>query len=50
MRTIERSSLFKRDFKKHGDINASLIEVLYKLMNDEELPEKYHDHSLSAER
>jgi len=49
MRTIERSSLFKRDFKKHGDINASLIEVLYKLMNDEELPEKYHDHSLSGD-
>ena len=49
MRTIEHSSAFKRDFKKHGDINASLIEVLYKLMNDEELPEKYHDHALSGD-
>ncbi len=49
MRTIEYSSPFKRDFKKHGDINASLIEVLYKLMNDEELPEKYHDHALSGD-
>jgi mRNA interferase YafQ len=49
MRTIEHSSPFKRDFKKHGDINASLIDVLYKLMNDEELPEKYHDHALSGD-
>ena len=46
MRTIERSSAFKRDFKKHGDIDAALIEVLYKLLNDDPLPEKYRDHSL----
>ncbi len=49
MRTIERSLPFKRDFKKHGDIDAALIEVLYKLINDEELPEKYRDHSLSGD-
>lgn len=49
MRTLERSTAFKRDFKKHGDIDAALIEVLYKLINDEELPEKYHDHALSGD-
>jgi hypothetical protein len=43
MRTIDRSSAFKRDFKKHGDIDAALIEVLYKLLNDEVLQEKYRD-------
>ena len=46
MRTIDRASAFKRDFKKHGDINAALIDVLYKLLNDEVLPEKYRDHAL----
>jgi mRNA interferase YafQ len=46
MRTIERSSAFKRDFKKNGDIDSRIIEVLYKLINDEVLPEKYRDHSL----
>ena len=49
MRTIERSTPFKRDFKKHGDIDSGLIEVLFKLLNDEELPEKYRDHSLSGD-
>ena len=49
MRTIERSTAFKRDFKKHGDLDTSLIDVLYKLINDEALPEKYQDHSLSGD-
>lgn len=30
MRTIDRSTAFKRDFKKHGEIEVALIEVLYK--------------------
>jgi mRNA interferase YafQ len=46
MRTIERASAFKRDFKKHGEIDVGLVEVIYKLLNDEELPEKYRDHGL----
>ncbi len=46
MRTIERSVAFKRDFKKHGDIDTAFIEVVYKLISDEELPEKYRDHAL----
>lgn len=49
MRTLERSTAFKRDFKKHGDIDAALIDVLYKLINDEDMPEKYHDHALSGD-
>ena len=46
MRTIERSSAFKRDFKRHGEIDTALIDVLYKLIHDEDLPEKYRDHAL----
>jgi mRNA interferase YafQ len=49
MRTIDRSSAFKRDFKKHGDIDAALIEVFYKLLNDEVLQEKYRDHLLTGD-
>lgn len=49
MRIIERSSAFKRDFKKHGEIDVGLIEVLYKLLNDEVLPEKYRDHGLTGD-
>lgn len=49
MRKIDRSSAFKRDFKKHGEIDVQLIEVLYKLLNDEVLPEKYRDHLLSGD-
>jgi mRNA interferase YafQ len=49
VRTIDRSTAFKRDFKKHGDIEVALIEVLYKLLNDEVLPEKYRDHSLTGD-
>lgn len=49
MRTIDRSTAFKRDFKKHGDIDAGLIEVLFKLLNDEILPEKYRDHQLTGD-
>ena len=49
MRKIERTNQFKRDFKKHGDIEVALIEVLYKLINDEPLLEKYQDHALTGE-
>lgn len=49
MRKIEYSSQFKRDFKKHGELEARLIDVLYQLLNDIELPEKYRDHNLSGD-
>ena len=48
MRTIERTNAFKRDFKKHGELDAALIEILWKLGNDEELPERYRDHALTG--
>ncbi|MCX7115129.1 MAG: type II toxin-antitoxin system YafQ family toxin [Gammaproteobacteria bacterium] len=48
MRKIDRSTAFKRDFKKHGDIDTALIDVLYKLIHDETLPEKYRDHGLTG--
>lgn len=31
MRSIDRSSAFKRDFKKHGDMDAALVEVSVRL-------------------
>lgn len=46
MRKLERSNAFKRDFKKYGDLDVNLIEVLYLLLNDEVLPPKYKDHEL----
>jgi mRNA interferase YafQ len=48
MRKIEFTNQFKRDFKKHGSLEAALVEVVYKLLNDEPLPEKYRDHALSG--
>lgn len=48
MRTIEHTKTFKRDFKKHGQLDASLIEALWKLGNDEALPERYRDHALTG--
>jgi mRNA interferase YafQ len=48
MRGIERSTAFKRDFKKYGELDTALIDVLYKLLHDETLPEKYRDHSLTG--
>lgn len=49
MRKIEWTSAFKRDFNKHGSLDSALIEVLWKLANDEPLPPKFHDHPLSGE-
>lgn len=49
MRKLDRTNQFKRDFKKHGELDTGLIEVLYKLLNDEPLPEKYRDHALTGD-
>lgn len=46
MLKLERSNAFKRDFRKHGDLDTALIEVLYLLLNNEPLPAKYKDHDL----
>lgn len=49
MRTIEWTSAFKRDFKRHGSLESALIEALWKLGSDEALPLKFSDHALSGE-
>lgn len=46
MRSLERTNTFKRDFKKHGDLDTVLIEILYLLLNDKPLPQQYKDHDL----
>jgi mRNA interferase YafQ len=49
MRKIEWTNAFKRDFKKVGTFESAFIEALYKLANDEKLPEKFCDHALTGE-
>ena len=54
MRTIERSTQFKRDFKRESKgrhaaaLNADLIPLLRALANDEALDARYRDHALSG--
>jgi mRNA interferase YafQ len=56
MRTIERSSAFKRDYKRakktprHGRAVDSLVStVVALLLSDQVLPESNRDHALSGE-
>ena len=56
MRTIERASAFKRDFKRakatqrHSkDLDALLLAVLTLLIDDKPLPAAYRDHPLSGD-
>ena len=55
MRTIERSSAFKRDYKRiksmplhRSDVNELLLSTLTLLANDQPLPENLRDHALSG--
>jgi mRNA-degrading endonuclease YafQ of YafQ-DinJ toxin-antitoxin module len=55
MRMIERSTAFKRDYKRikanpryRKDLDALVADVLKYLLLDKALPEKYLDHSLSG--
>ena len=55
MRTIERASSFKRDYRKaistphhRKDVEALLVAVLRLLIEDQALPESYRDHSLGG--
>jgi len=54
MRTIDRASAFKRDFKREakGQHRATLANdlksVLVELMNNQPLDAKYRDHDLSG--
>lgn len=56
MRTIERSSAFKRDYQRvkttprHGhDLDRRMIGAVALLAADQALPESYRDHALSGE-
>ena len=54
MRTIERSSAFKRDYKREAKgkhrttLDADLMLVLAALANDQPLQVRYRDHDLSS--
>ncbi len=55
MRVIERTSQFKRDYRResrgrHGaSLDASLVPVLEALAQDDPLEHRHHDHGLSGE-
>ena len=56
MRTIERSSAFKRDYKRakaiprHGkDVDSRVSTVVALLLSDQVLPENARDHALSGD-
>lgn len=54
MRAIERSTAFKRDYKREAKgqhrttLDADLIPVLVALTNDQLLEPRYRDHDLSG--
>ena len=55
MRTIERSSAFKRDYKRakatprHGkDVDLLVSTVVAMLLSDQALPANHRDHALSG--
>jgi mRNA interferase YafQ len=55
MRTIERTTQFKRDYKRESrgrhraTLEASLSAVIVPLMNGEPLAHRYRDHPLTGE-
>ena len=55
MRTIERTSQFRRDYRResrgrHGaSLDASFVPVLEALAQDGPLEHRHHDHALSGE-
>lgn len=54
MRTISRTNQFKRDYKReqkgrHREtLDADLVAVLRKLVADEPLADRHHDHALTG--
>ena len=54
MRTIERSTQFKRDYKREAKrqqrttLDTDMLPVLKALVNDQELEPHYCDHPLSG--
>ena len=53
MRTIERTTKFKRDYKREvksdSKLNDQLLSVIEMLATDADLPERLRDHSLAGE-
>ncbi len=55
MRTIERTSQFKRDYKREAKgphrptLEHDLIEIVTALAQDQPLPEKRRDHALTGD-
>ena len=55
MRTIERTSRFKRDYKRESRgrhrayLDASLALIVEAPANDQPLEPRHHDHALSGE-
>jgi mRNA interferase YafQ len=55
MRTIDRSTAFKRDYKREArgqigaTLEAALLPVLAALANDEVLEQRLRDHDLSGD-
>ena len=55
MRAIERTSRFKRDYRREKSgmlgkkLDGLLLEALELLASDQSLPQRYFDHSLSGE-
>lgn len=53
MRTIERTTAFKRDYKRekrgqHRNLDEALGDVVQLLADDKPLPERNRDHGLSG--
>ncbi len=55
MRTIERTSQFKRDYKREtkgpnrATLKRDLVEILTLLANDQPLADRHRDHSLTGD-
>jgi len=53
MRAIERTTKFKRDYKREkktdAELDGALIAVIELLASDAELPERLRDHALSSD-
>jgi mRNA interferase YafQ len=55
MRTIERTSQFKRDYKREAKglhrstLEQDLIEIITALAADQPLPERHRDHALAGD-
>lgn len=55
MRTIERTTQFRRDFRRElrgrhaKSLEENLVAVVTALVNDEPLAERYRDHALSGD-